>query len=349
MKKSYITLLHLGFWLCYLFLIIVILGVLYGNDEQSVAEAKILNSGKILFFFALLPSAISFYSFYFFLFPKYLIRKKILLSIVYGLLISLGSAIIAYLLLTYAIENKCAEENDPVTTAIGTIIFCSLISIICGVIALVLRGFITWFEEIKLKDELKLKNRDMELALVKSQLDPHFLFNTINNIDVLILKNANEASNYLNKLSDIMRFMLFETKPENILLSKEIEYIEKYIELQKIRTANSNYVNFKIEGNADKKIIAPMVFIPFIENAFKHTTNKKTENAININIFIENKVIKLECKNKFDPQRKLQKEKGGLGNELIQKRLNLIYPDKHILEVSNLNGLYSVYLTLVNG
>jgi two-component system, LytTR family, sensor kinase len=348
MKKSYITLLHLGFWFCYLFLIIVILAVLYGSEEQSVAEAKILESGKFLFFFAVLPSAISFYSFYFFLFPKYLLRKKIILSIVYGVLISAGSALIGFLALS-ALDKTICNDDDPVETAIGSTIFCTFITLICGIIALVLKGFITWFQEIKLKDELKLKNRDMELALVKSQLDPHFLFNTINNIDVLILKNANEASNYLNKLSDIMRFMLFETKPENILLSKEIEYIEKYIELQKIRTANSNYVNFNIEGHADSKIIAPMVFIPFIENAFKHTTNKKIENAVSINIFIENKVIKLECKNKFDPNRKLQKEKGGLGNELIQKRLNLIYPDKHTLKVSNLNGVYSVYLTIVNG
>ena len=87
-------------------------------------------------------------------------------------------------------------------------------------------------------------------------MDPHFLFNTINNIDVLILKNATKASNYLNKLSDIMRFMLFETKTDKILLSKEIEYIDKYIALQKIRTANSNYVNFRVKGIPNGKTIA---------------------------------------------------------------------------------------------
>ena len=354
MKKSYISLPHLGFWLCYFFLIIVILGAQYGNEEESVAEAKIVDTGKILFFFALVPSAISFYSFYFFLFPKYLIRKKIVLSIVYGLAISLGSALIGFMLLSGSLtlsgdSEDCISNDDQISGTIGAIIFCTFITLISGIIALVLKGFITWFEEIKLKDELKLKNRDMELALVKSQLDPHFLFNTINNIDVLILKNAEEASNYLNKLSDIMRFMLFETKPEKILLSKEIEYIQKYIELQKIRTANSHYVNFTVNGKADGKKIAPMVFIPFIENAFKHTTNKKTENAISIVLTIKNETITFDCKNKFDPARKLRSEKGGLGNDLIQKRLNLIYPDKHDLEITNQNGLYSVFLTLVNG
>lgn len=354
MKKSYITLLHLGFWLCYLFLIIVILGVQYGSEEEGVAEAKIVDAGKILFAFALVPSAICFYSFYFFLFPKYLIRKKIVLSIVYGIAISLASALIGFMLLLSSLilsgdSEDCLSNDDQISGTIGAIVFSTFITLISGIIALVLKGFITWFEEIKLKDELTLKNRDMELALVKSQLDPHFLFNTINNIDVLILKNAEEASNYLNKLSDIMRFMLFETKPEKILLSKEIEYIQKYIELQKIRTANSHYVNFTINGKADGKQIAPMVFIPFIENAFKHTTNKKTENAISIVLTIKNETITFDCKNKFDPTRKLRSEKGGLGNDLIQKRLNLIYPDKHELEVTNQNGLYSVFLTLANG
>ena len=145
-----------------------------------------------------------------------------------------------------------------------------------------------------------------------------------------------------------MRFMLFETKTEKILLSQEIEYIEKYIELQKIRTANSSYVNFSVSGNAAAKKIAPMAFIPFVENAFKHTTNKKIENAIDINIMIEEENIKLICENKFDPNRKTKQESNGLGNDLIEKRLQLIYPQKHRLDISNQNNLYSVFLTINN-
>ncbi|MBL4706934.1 MAG: histidine kinase, partial [Flavobacteriales bacterium] len=187
------------------------------------------------------------------------------------------------------------------------------------------------------------------MALVKSQLDSHFLFNTINNIDVLIIKNAEEASDYLNKLSDIMRFMLFETKTEEIDLNKEIEYIEKYIELQKIRTSNSNYINYSVAGTPKDRSIAPMIFIPFIENAFKHTTNKKLKNAIDITIMIGQNFVRLECINKIDPNRKLTQESNGLGNELIKKRLNLIYPEQHNLEVSNQNNVYSVFLTIYHG
>ena len=143
-----------------------------------------------------------------------------------------------------------------------------------------------------------------------------------------------------------MRFMLFETKTDKILLAKEIEYIEKYIALQKIRTTNSNYINFTVSGTPNGQTIAPMVFIPFIENAFKHTTNKKLDNAIQINIFIKEDTVKMKCENKIDPNRKLKQENNGLGNELIEKRLKLIYPEKHILEVVNSHEFYSVSLTI---
>jgi LytS/YehU family sensor histidine kinase len=235
------------------------------------------------------------------------------------------------------------------STAIRTIMVMSFIASVTGIVALVIKGFITWVDEIKLKEELKWKNHETEMALVKAQLDPHFLFNTLNNIDVLILENAEVASNYLNKLSDILRFMLYETKTDTILLEKEIEYIEKYISLQKIRTSNPTYVNFQITGTPGDKTIAPMVFIQFIENAFKHTYNKKIDHAIDVQLFIENKTIRFVCKNKFDSKRKLNQESNGLGNELIQRRLNLIYPEKHTLELSNHCNLYTVNLTIQNG
>jgi LytS/YehU family sensor histidine kinase len=254
----------------------------------------------------------------------------------------------------YLIESGQLHDMDKGgkngrSTIIIVIGAMSLIALISGILALVLKGFITWVDEIKLKEELKQKNHETEMALVKAQLDPHFLFNTLNNIDVLLIDDATIASTYLNKLSDILRFMLYETKTETILLEKEIEYIEKYIELQKIRTSNLNYINFQVTGSPGIKTIAPMVFIQFIENAFKHTTNKKIDHAINVQIFIEKETIRFICKNKFDSNRKLKLESSGLGNELIQRRLNLIYPEKHTLELINHCNLYTVNLTIQNG
>jgi sensor histidine kinase YesM len=322
----------------------VILGVLF--DAQGEAdEARIEKAFITIFFVALIPSVLSFYAFYYFLFPQHLRHKSLLLSAFYGLLIAVGTGSIGYIL-----ENNsgpaCDEKGE--FSIVGILLFMSFIPLVSGVVALVIRGFITWIEEFKLKEMLKQKNVEMEMALVKSQLDPHFLFNTLNNIDILILKNATEASDYLNKLSDIIRFVLFETKTEQIALAKEIEYIEKFIALQKIRTANAQYVHYTVQGAPGHKKIAPMAFIPFIENAFKHTTNKKVENAITIHIQIEDQFIKLECINKYDAARKPQQAHNGLGNHLIEKRLQLIYQEKHTLAVTNENDLYSVSLTIFN-
>lgn len=343
MTKPLVALLHAGFWFCYLVLIMVILGVLYGGS-QHVEESQIANSFLTILLFAFIPSALSFYGFYFIVFPQYLKHKKFAPPLLYGLLISLLSACAGYLLLAATFAKNCQEQGEY--DFIPMILFMSFIGLICGVIALVMQGFITWLREIKLKELLAEKNHEMELALVKSQLDPHFLFNTINNIDVLILKNATAASDYLNKLSHIMRFMLYETKSDSIPLSKETEYIEKYVELQKIRTANVTYVQLEIAGDAGTRTIAPMVFIPFIENAFKHTVNKKTANAIHIRINMELHHTTFECRNRFNPLMKKNEDRKGLGNELIKKRLELIYPQKHTLETQVIDDEYRVSLII---
>lgn len=343
MKKSFILFLHLGFWLLFFFLMAAMAFMAMGVDEDPQAFAHYF---ELLVGFILIPCLVAFYGFYYWIFPNYAQKSKWWETLFYGFLMSIGGAMVGlfFLVQLSTIDNSIHEECVQ-----QGMVFTTLIAFACGFIALVIRGFITWIDELKLKEALIQKNHEMEIDLVKAQLDPHFLFNTINNIDVLILKDANEASRYLNKLSDIMRFMLFETKPEKIALSKEVEYIEKYIELQKIRTTNKNYINFSITGNPEHKMIAPMVFIPFIENAFKHTTNKKIENAINISIQIEGDFVKLTCGNKYNPNRTSKNGSNGLGNDLIKKRLNLIYPVHHDLVVNKDNDTYEVNLTINNG
>lgn len=355
MKKSFVISLHVIFWACYIILIAIILAVYYRNNPGAGnPEFRVINALKNIFLFAFAPSVVSFYLFYLVLFPKYLQQEKFFRSVIYGLLMCVATAVVSYIVHRYFIESGRVLDMDEGgkngrSTAFRTIMVTTLIGLICGVAALVIKGFITWFNEIKLKTLLKEQHYEMEMALIKSQLDPHLLFNTINNIDALILKDQVEASNYLNKLSDIMRFMLYETKPDRILLSKEIEYIEKYIALHKIRTANADYVHFAVTGIIGSKMVAPMIFIPFIENAFKHVNNKKVKNAISIDIFIREHNIQLICVNKYDPKSSVKQPDSGLGNELIEKRLNLIYPGKHTLEIHKNDSLYSVNLTIING
>ncbi len=344
MKKSIVALLHIGFWACYFLLVIVILAVLLQDSED---ERLIEYYIKFFCCLAILPGLITFYAFYWLLFPKYIQRKKYLPAVLMGTLIAMVAGLVGFVLVQAVYEGTCVDSS--VGTQVGSFFFITFVALLSGIVALVIKGFVTWLDEIKLKETLKAQNHEMEMALIRSQLDPHFLFNTINNIDVLILKDANAASAYLNQLSDIMRFMLYETKTDQILLSKELAYIEKYIALQRIRTYNADYVHFSVCGHTGAKTIAPMVFIPFIENAFKHTNNKKIENAIEITISITHKCIQFVCENKYKPKGNIQADHNGLGNNLIQKRLQLLYPNQHTLVTSNHNHIYRVNLTIDNG
>lgn len=344
MKKPLIALLHIGYWFVYLLLAMLLAYAMSGNKDMPENVGEDVMAMAFLFVL-LIPAVITFYTCYLLLFPRYFGRKKFGQAFLLALGVAASTTFAGVVFLSFVLYPECAEEAGPE----GSLYFGGIVTyfqLVGGLVAFVIRGFSTWFEEVELKEALQQKNHAMELALVKSQLDPHFLFNTINNIDVLILKDAEEASDYLNRLSDIMRFMLYETKTETIALSKELDYIEKYIALQRIRTANETYVDFQVMGASAGRSIAPMVFIPFIENAFKHTTNKKAEHAIRITLDITPAGIRMNCINRLEAHRQPTQPDGGLGNELIRKRLELLYPGQHQLEVNRTASEYHVHLFL---
>ena len=346
MKKIVIVSLHIGYWLLYLLLLLLILVCL--QIGTNLKHDPLLTNFRFEIFFAtftILPAILGFYSFYSILFDQFLIRRKILLLFVFGMVASIISGIVSAFVISLLHSFRIGPGifNERLSNAIEITGIITIVALLNGSVALIIKGFVRWYSELKVKEELARKNFEMELALVKSQISPHFLFNTLNNIDVLITKNAEKASSYLNQLSDIMRFMLYETKTEKILLSKELAYVQKYIELQKIRTANPEFVNFSVEGETTYDYIAPMVLIPFVENAFKHAANLRNGKVIQIKVWVKSGVIGFECENKCS-ESATKAEHGGLGNELIRKRLELLYPNRHTLDIIKSDTVYRVKL-----
>lgn len=348
MKKYQIFLFHFCYWAFYFLIAAIVLSlmmVLINFEDHPQKEIPLIKGfqiiSKISFF---IPALISYLVAYFFLFPRF-IKKKWKLVLYSLITIVFSISLNALVIFLYHFSNPIFK-NQELKMVIGMVLFVtSILSFLNLVMGLIIKGFVMWFKEVQEKEELNKKTHQMELALVKSQLDPHFLFNTLNNIDVLILKDAEKASLFLNKLSDIMRFMLFETKDDKIELAKEITYIEKYIELQKIRTSNPNYVTVSIDIEDDTVLISPMLFIPFIENAFKYAEPFKSENAIVIRIKATQNKLDFECDNKCSSHSN-SISNNGLGNELIQKRLALLYPEQHHLEMAELNGVFKVKLSI---
>jgi two-component system LytT family sensor kinase len=215
------------------------------------------------------------------------------------------------------------------------------------ILALFVKGFTTWALEVDYKRQLEKSNLESNLALLKARINPHFLFNTLNNIDVLIEKDPTVASTYLKKLSDILRFTLYESPSATIPLSKEADYISQYIALQQIRTSNADFVKFSFEPGVNDLQVAPMLFIPFIENAFKYCTNKKIKNAIVISISASQSKVIFSCSNAYDADAMITyEESSGLGLDLIKSRLELLYPKNYQLHIDKSTDRFNVDLTI---
>lgn len=348
MKRLFTISIHFFYWFLYLLLITSFLLAM----PNGFKPFSFWGLGKVLFFSVLslrvvISAVIGFYVAYFILFKKYLQRQTVIPIFIMGV----SGALIISIALVFISNYWLVRKSIPVASGfdlMGEIIFMAMLILLHASIGFIIRGFINWYDDIKLKEALAQKNHAMELALVRAQLNPHFLFNTINNIDVLILKDAEKASACLNQLSDILRFMLYETQTETITLQQELAYIEKYIQLQKIRSSQENYVLFDCTGVTKGKSIAPMLLIPFIENAFKYASPNLGEPAIKIEINLNNNTLFFTCENYYQAQQSMQTS-GGLGLELIQKRLKLLYP-QHQLQISVQNNVYQVKLQVnLNG
>ena len=350
MKKPVVVTVNLVYWVGYCLLLLVIYAMLQTSGPNHPPFAMYT---KMMIGFTIIPGLTGFYLAYTLLYDKFLSKKKIITLFFSGFLVAIVCGLAGEIALSLILggvgddRGKFIFPNYEPSEIAVAVFLTACIGFVNAILGLFIKGFVTAYKDITLKEELNKKNYEMELALVKNQINPHFLFNTLNNIDVLIMKDAEQASVYLNKLSDIMRFMLYETKTEKIPLNKELTYIEKYIDLQKIRTSNINYVNYQVEGDGSNLVIAPMLFIPFIENAFKHAENKKLDNAVNIKLTLSKEMIVFECENKFSEGSASKDEQSGLGNELIAKRLQLLYSNKHTLSVNNKNLTYSVKLVVL--
>lgn len=350
MKKSFVVLLHTGYWLLYCFLFTFLFFVSNTTSQDALGN---WDDWLVIITLAILAGCISFYSFYFWLVPRFVFKKDWVRFVVAGLAFCLclggGATLLFSLAVTLLLSVTLNLTEFILFSAADQLLLTALFTLLGlanGAVAMVIRGFVTWYGNIHLKEMLDKRNLETELKLLKARINPHFLFNTLNNIDVLIDIDAQKASHYLNKLSDILRFVLYETQEDFIPLKRELEYIEKYIDLQKIRSSNEHFVSLRIEGVLEDAEIAPMVFIPYIENAFKYATDKKAIEAIRIHLVVEKDKIKFQCQNAVNSRLPKQEHLNGIGNKLLDSRLRLLYADDYQLDIKNNNEIYQVNLEL---
>lgn len=342
-----VAVLHVGYWGLYVLLLaLFIIGTRSGTTPVRVLF------GSSAGFLLIAPNVAAFYVQYCLLTPRLFPKRQFGALTALTVLTAVATSLMCAAVLA-AMAGGVPAVFREWQNAVAFISWLTVLALIHMTISMVMRGFISWYDDIAVKEQLTKRTGEVEAALIRAKLDPHFLFNTLNNIDVLILRDATAASQYLNQLSDILRFVLYDARSERVPLDAELAYFDKYIALQRIRIANPKLVSYELKGATDNLLIAPMLLIPFIENAFKHAAGQRDDNAIVVAIYVEETALTFVCTNSYQRANERKSSEpadnlvaGGLGHELIQQRLQLLYPNRHTLAVSDSNSRYSVRLTL---
>jgi len=199
----------------------------------------------------------------------------------------------------------------------------------------------------KLQKELEKEKLNSELAFLKNQISPHFFFNTLNNIYSLISINAEDSQKAVLKLSKLMRYLLYDSEHGNTKLSNEIDFMNNYIDLMKLRVSSKISLNISFPDKYDDINIPPLIFIPFIENAFKHGISFREKSFIDISMTTDKESVKFRCTNSLVKIREENEtSQSGIGLENVTKRLNLLFPGKHELKINKSETEFEVFLQI---
>lgn len=339
MKRRTVILIHILFWTIASTIPHIIL----------LAYSPGMPSGLIIYqSMTMLYYIIVFYFFYFFVGPvtigssRKLTRVIIIFgaSVVFFFFMKIGKVLMidsrySLNLIKYGIYSPGHYASDM------------LYIIFYSACAILIRITVRWFEERKANDEKLIQDHKFELELLKAQLNPHFFFNTLNNIYSLVYKKSDEAPAALMKMSEIMRYMLYESKAEKVPLEKEIEHLNDYIELQKLRFTDPGYIDYTVAGDIINHQIPPMLLLSFVENAFKHGKKRVSNPGIIIRIDASEKLLNFIVSNyTIEPVNKKDSTYTGIGLVNIKRRLELIYPRCHDLTISAKNDRFTVNLNI---
>jgi two-component system, LytTR family, sensor kinase len=284
-----------------------------------------------------------FYVNYLLFIPKLLNKKK------YGLyILAIVGAIITYSLIKYGL-NEILRDYIVRPRVDRGFRFYFITNVFIGILfiffSIVLKLSVDWFVNERVHRDLENQRLSAELAFLKSQINPHFLFNSLNSIYSLAYQKSDTTPDAILKLSEIMRYMLYECNDSKVDLSKELQYLQNFIDLQKLRFGDKAYIDFRVEGNVTNQKIVPLLLIAFIENAFKHGIANDETSPIKMQISVNKEHLQFIIQNK--KHRNNMDAIGGIGLSNVRRRLDLLYPDKYNLEIRDEKDTYTSELSLV--
>lgn len=326
---------HLLFWVVLVSLFGFVLG---NNPDVSYRESF---TGVVL---QALAYAVMVYLNLLVLIPRYLQKGKY---------VQYGAFLVVSLVLTvplHAAADRLAHDiNYPEVeypaTYFQTLLSSSINMLVMLALTTALKFSRKWFKDQQEKKELEREKLQAELKYLKAQINPHFLFNTLNNLYSLTLKKSDDAPEMVLRLSEIMRYMLHDSNERLVPLTSEVGYLRNYIGLQEIRQLDRTDIRFTINQEPNGQLIAPLLLIPFVENSFKHGTSGLERGWIHIDLKIEGNRIHFRIDNS-KPKLPQDTVSHGIGLTNVRSRLELLYPDKHTLTIKDAEDHYLTELKL---
>ena len=274
------------------------------------------------------------------LIPKLLRKRGIPSYLISLILLVIGFATLQYFMKDWVIPEELRFRHFQVFWAIVPVIFVTAISTGYGFIMYLL-------DQEKSRQEEQQERLKSELSFLRSQISPHFIFNILNSLVYLIRSQSDMAESVTIKLSELMRYMLYTSSEEQVPLESELDYLQNYVELQRIRFEEDVDIKLQIEGKAGNQHIEPMLLIPFVENAFKHGVGMIVDPVIDMDLKFDEKRLFFSIKNKIAPELPEEKDSSsGIGLRNVKRRLELLYPDAHQLKIISENNWFIIDLTL---
>lgn len=334
---------HVLFWLCCWAFMGFIYGFLYVDDQQRPQFGR-----SYLESFIYLPQHIVLsYGIIYLALPRFILRNRYWAGI--GVIIGfmLIAAIGSPAILIFVLNPIQEAMNYPVK---HSSVFFSFMGGLRG--STTIAGFAVaiklvkyWYQKKEENTALEKEKLKAELQLLREQLHPHFVFNTLTSIYSLALKNSEHTATAILKLSDLMRYMFTDCSGQRIALAKEVEMVRTYIDLARSRFNERIDIQVTIDGNFENQSIAPLIFLPFVENSFKYGANEMLEHAwISIDLTLVNNVLKFKISN--GKPSGIQTVSSGVGLRNVKKRLQMLYPEAHELRITEDDDSFIVVLTI---
>jgi two-component system LytT family sensor kinase len=332
--QRWIIMIHALFWLMLLMLLVLIFNAIL-NDIVIAIGATLIN---------IVGFSILVYGNLLWLLPKYFSQKKYWLY-GFGVFVLLLVTSMLRFWLGYGLSKSMnwgvVQEFTP--SFFGSMLISGSFFLLISIPLYLINN---WFKKQELEHELKTHQLEAELRFLKAQVNPHFLFNALNNIYSLSFEQSTKTPKMILKLSEMMSYMLYDCNNEQVNLSKEIDYLRNYIDLQQLKKDGEFNIKFEAEAEVKSVMIYPMLFIPFFENAFKHGNLENTKNGWFKSKFVVNKNILIFHASNSIGKVPTSYKKGGIGLQNIQERLALLYPKKHDFKISHTNYIFTIDLTI---